>query len=188
MEEKLESIKQFADKAHGEQLRKYSPERYIVHPERVMNTVRNYSEHISVLSAALLHDVLEDTPVTSDEIREFLIPLIGYENALKAVGMVIELTDVYIKKDYPHLSRYKRKALEVKRMSKISADAQTVKYADILDNTPDITVNDPDFADRYLKECLDLLRVMKEGNAELHKKTIDVVKDCRKELHTSKRS
>jgi len=31
----LDQIKNFAEQAHGEQLRKYSPERYIVHPARV---------------------------------------------------------------------------------------------------------------------------------------------------------
>lgn len=57
MEEVLEQIRDFADKAHGEQMRKYTPERYIVHPVRVMKICREYTDDITVLAAALLHDV-----------------------------------------------------------------------------------------------------------------------------------
>ena len=35
MEDILLKVKDFADRAHGEQMRKYTPERYIVHPERL---------------------------------------------------------------------------------------------------------------------------------------------------------
>ena len=36
MEEVLKQVEQYADRAHSDQRRKYSPERYIVHPVRVM--------------------------------------------------------------------------------------------------------------------------------------------------------
>jgi (p)ppGpp synthase/HD superfamily hydrolase len=58
----LQEIIQFADLAHGKQVRRYTSERYIVHPVRVMETCRQYTNDISVLAAAILHDVLEDTP------------------------------------------------------------------------------------------------------------------------------
>ena len=41
MNEILAAIRKFADEAHGEQKRKYTPERYIVHPVRVMELVEN---------------------------------------------------------------------------------------------------------------------------------------------------
>ena len=67
--EDLEKIRHFADQAHGGQLRKYTPERYIVHPVRVMETLKKYTDDLTVLAAALLHDVLEDTTTTILEIE-----------------------------------------------------------------------------------------------------------------------
>ena len=72
MEDILNTIRDYADTAHGTQMRKYTPERYIVHPIRVMETCRNYDSRLPILAAALLHDVLEDTPVTEAEMRDFL--------------------------------------------------------------------------------------------------------------------
>ncbi len=64
MDKVLEKVKEFADNAHGDQMRKYTPDRYIVHPIRVMEICREYDSRLPVLAAALLHDVLEDTKVT----------------------------------------------------------------------------------------------------------------------------
>lgn len=68
MDRILEQIRDFADRAHGDQLRKYTPERYIVHPVRVMEQVQRITNDTTMLAAALLHDVLEDTATTADDI------------------------------------------------------------------------------------------------------------------------
>jgi guanosine-3',5'-bis(diphosphate) 3'-pyrophosphohydrolase len=172
MEELLLKIKDFADQAHGEQMRKYTPERYIVHPERVMLICREYVGDIPVQAAALLHDVLEDTPVTAAEIREFLSPLMPEAQVLKTVELVEELTDVYIKKDFPHLNRKSRKELETARLAKASAAAQTIKYADLIDNAFDIMKHDPQFGRKFINEAYNLLKHMKQGNAELRERAI----------------
>jgi (p)ppGpp synthase/HD superfamily hydrolase len=56
---------------------------------------------LPVLACALLHDVLEDTLVTEREMNDFLKPLLGDSAAEKTVKLVIELTDVYVKSNYP---------------------------------------------------------------------------------------
>src|SRR5690606_23122807 len=99
-------------KAHGEQLRKYTPDRYIVHPIRVMLICQEYTDDIAMLSAALLHDVLEDTPVQKDELKGFLMTVMSPEQAITTLKYVVELTDVFTKKDYPALNRRKRKLKE----------------------------------------------------------------------------
>ncbi|MDF2448383.1 MAG: metal-dependent phosphohydrolase [Bacteroidota bacterium] len=71
MEIILDQIREFADKAHGEQMRKYTPGRYIVHPIRVMNTCKRVTYDICILAAALLHDVLEDTAIHGNEMEVF---------------------------------------------------------------------------------------------------------------------
>lgn len=168
MDKILEAIREFADRAHGDQTRKYTPERYIVHPVRVMETCRKYEERFEVLAAALLHDVVEDTAVTNAEIVDFLQTLMPRSQALEIARLVLELTDVYIKKDYPQLNRKQRKEMEAERLGSVSADAQTIKYADIIDNCLDILLHEPEFGRKYQVECLAILKVATEGNALLY--------------------
>jgi (p)ppGpp synthase/HD superfamily hydrolase len=175
MEELLGKIKHFADNAHGSQMRKYTPERYIVHPIRVMETCRRYDTHITVLAAALLHDVLEDTEVDRITMLDFLLTLMSKDEASKTLVLVEELTDVYTKKTYPQWNRKKRKQMEHERLTHICPEAQTIKYADILDNSKEITEKAPDFAPRYLQECLDVLEKTDKGNADLRNRALDIV-------------
>jgi guanosine-3',5'-bis(diphosphate) 3'-pyrophosphohydrolase len=85
------------------------------------------------------------------------------------------LTDVYIKAEYPKWNRRKRKDKEAARLANTSAEAQTVKYADIIDNAPEIAEKDPDFAKRFLPEYRALLRKITRGNAELHAIAVETV-------------
>lgn len=179
METILEKVKQFADEAHGDQMRRYSPDRYIVHPERVMKTVRNYNDDISVLSAALMHDVLEDTKTTKEEIKDFLLTVMSPEQTHRTLQFIEELTDVYTKSNYSHWNRRKRKIKESDRMGKTSPEAQTIKYADIIDNCPEIVREDPDFAKRYVSECIELVRKMKNGNPELRQIALETLNELR---------
>src|SRR5437868_1903609 len=113
----LQEIKEFADKAHGEQMRKYTSDRYIVHPVRVMEICKEYTHDIAILAAAILHDVLEDTPVTEKELHDFLSTLLDHDTTNRTVKLVVELTDEYIKDKYPQWNRSKRKVKERERMA-----------------------------------------------------------------------
>jgi guanosine-3',5'-bis(diphosphate) 3'-pyrophosphohydrolase len=178
----LIEITAFADTAHGNQMRKYTQERYIVHPVRVMQTCKDYTQDIAVLAAALLHDVLEDTPVTKGELKAFLLQRMTEEEAAKTVQLVEELTDVYINENYPQWNRKKRKRKEAERLEKVSAEAQTIKYADIIDNAPEITQKDPDFAKRFIPEYRALLRKITKGNPALYQKAQQVINNCMLQL------
>ena len=180
----LNKIAAFADKAHGDQQRKYAAERYIEHPLRVMKICRHYGYRLPVLAAAILHDVLEDTNTTPKQIKKFLLTVMNEGAASHTLGLVIELTDVYTKHDYPRLSRRRRKAREVARMENTSAEAQTIKYADIIDNAREIVEHDPDFAPVFLRECRALVNKMKKGDQELRDKAIQVVKEEMEHLRT----
>lgn len=168
----LEKVRDFAAKAHEGQERKYSDEPYITHPVRVMEICREYTDDITILSAALLHDVLEDTEVGSEELLSFLENVMGHDKAKQTLKLVIELTDVYVKKDYPSWNRRKRKAKEADRHGSTSAASQTVKYADILDNVNGIVKADTDFAPVFLYECRALLKRIDKGNSELYQKAV----------------
>ncbi len=177
MEEILAKITDFGDTAHGEQTRKYTPDRYMVHPKRVMDKLRNYTDDITVLAAALLHDVLEDTPVTQSEMLAFLQTVLSEEQAKRTLNLVVDLSDVYVKKDFPKLNRRTRKSKELERLEKTSADSQTIKYSDIIDNTLEIVDQDPSFAKVYLSEVLQILRKLTQGNTELHREAVSVVEN-----------
>ena len=174
----LEKVRAYAEEAHGGQMRKYSNEHFIAHSVRVMETVRDYLETLPVLAAALLHDVLEDTQVTKRKLGNFLQTIMDKTNADKTVQLVDELTDVFVKSDYPGLNRRARKNKEFDRLSQTSPEAQTIKYADIIDNVNDITNEDPDFALVYIRENKQLLQQINKGNPLLYHRALQVVDDC----------
>lgn len=60
----------FASKAHEGTYRKGNGQPYIFHPLEVMNLTSLMSLDEEILCAAILHDVVEDTPVSIEEIEE----------------------------------------------------------------------------------------------------------------------
>ena len=154
-----EEALEFARKAHGDQQRKYNKEMYIEHPKRVAEIVRTVPHSPKMISAAYLHDVVEDTPVSIQDIeRKF---------GRKVAALVQELTDEYTKENYQHLNRKARKKKEVERQGTISPEAKTIKLADVIDNTRDILVNDRNFARRYVPEMEALTEALQGGNFKL---------------------
>lgn len=66
--ERINDALEFSTEAHVGQYRK-SGEPYIIHPILVASIVAKITEDESMVMAALLHDVVEDTPVTIEEVR-----------------------------------------------------------------------------------------------------------------------
>lgn len=157
----IDTAKLYATVAHGAvgQVRKYTNEPYIVHPEAVVNILVDNIKFVNtkVLCAAYLHDVVEDTKLTIADIR--------FTFSHGVAILVDELTDKYT--DYFHGDRATRKALELSRIAQISPEAKTVKLADIIDNTKSIVKHDPEFARVYIQEKLTLLEVLTEGDKGL---------------------
>lgn len=154
-----EEALQFAAEAHGNQQRKYTDELYIEHPKRVAETVKSVRHSPEMICAAYLHDVVEDTPVTLEDIKKKFGGTVA--------GLVEELTDEYVKEKYPHLNRRRRKDKEVERQAKMSPEAKTIKLADVIDNTLDIVRNDKGFARKYVPEMEALTEALQGGNEEL---------------------
>jgi len=75
--EKLQKAYEFAKKSHGDEKR-LSGEPYIVHPVYVAKYLLMIKPGITALQAALLHDVIEDTPVTDEEIEKEFWPDVAY--------------------------------------------------------------------------------------------------------------
>ena len=164
----------FAREAHGEQKRKYSHEPYIEHPKRVAEMVRQVPHTEAMICAAYLHDVVEDTPVSLEEIEQ--------EFGKEVARLVHELTDEYMKANYPGLNRKERKKRENKRQAKMSSEAKTIKLADVIDNTRDIIKNDKDFSRRYIPEMEALVEALQGGNFNLLMKACYEVQKAKYEL------
>ena len=135
---------QFAAQAHAGQVRKYTGEPYLMHVLAVARGVASRTNDPEIIAAAVLHDVLEDTPTTYVQLR--------WEFGARTAMLVWELTDFYTKESFPTMNRQERKRLEAERFSHVSAEAQLVKTYDLLDNTSTITQHDPGFAKVYLDE------------------------------------
>ena len=74
----------FAAKAHQNEIRKGNGQHYIFHPIEVLSLVSLMSKDDEVLCAAVLHDTVEDTDVTIEEIKETfgsrVTDLVSYES------------------------------------------------------------------------------------------------------------
>ncbi len=153
----------FAHIAHAEigQTRKYTNEPYIVHPEKVAYIIKMIGGSEDMICAAYLHDVLEDVSIKHDAFGE---DEIEYEFGKNVLELVKWVTDVSKKEDG---NREKRKFKDIDHLSKAPAKAQTIKLADIIDNSINIVEYDLNFSKIYLKEKRLLLSVLHRGNKNL---------------------
>lgn len=150
--------RRFAEAAHGAigQRRRYTNEPYVVHPIAVAEIVRGVPHTGEMIAAALLHDVVEDTPVTLEEVEA--------EFGVAVASLVEQLTDVSRPGDG---NRARRKAIDRAHAGAGTPAAKTIKLADLIDNTESIFHYDPNFARVYLREKALLLEVLTEGDATL---------------------
>lgn len=77
----------FALEKHGGTVRKGTDVPYITHPMEAAAVVASMTSDREVLAAAMLHDVVEDTPATIDEVRaqfgDRVATLVAYESENK---------------------------------------------------------------------------------------------------------
>ncbi len=172
----------FVKEKHGEQKRKYTNEPYCNHLYSVAKIVSEYEP--DCIEIALCHDLFEDTNCNFDSLYKKLIELEYDAHVAYCIcGRVKELTDKFTSEEYPYLNRAKRKESECKRLFGISFVAQSVKYADLIDNTATICQYDKDFAKIYLKEKEQILAVMTNGNKVLLQRCKNVLNEAIKMLN-----
>ena len=164
----------FAACAHRNQVRKYTGEPYINHCLEVAGLVCDLGGAYSpdMVKAAWLHDTIEDTDVTADEIYE----LFG-RNVWR---LVVGLTD---SAPLSLGNRAQRKAYERDRLAAESSDVQTIKCCDLISNTRSIVKHDPEFAKVYLVEKRNLLEVMTRASGVARSHAFDVLKQAEEALN-----
>ena len=122
---------EFGEKAHEGQFRK-SGERYYSHPTACAVILINLGMDNESVQAALLHDVVEDTPVTLDELREnFGDDIATLVNAVTKIGKI------------PYVTREEVQAENIRKMLIAMADdirVIIIKLADRLHNMRTLSV------------------------------------------------
>ncbi len=150
--------KGFAEYHHGliGQKRKYTGEPYINHPAAVVKIVESIPHTKEMIAAAWLHDTVEDTNATLEDVRD--------EFGIYVAELVEMLTDISKPSDG---NRAYRKTIDRNHTASAYPDAKTIKLADLIDNTKSIVEHDSDFAKVYLAEKVLLLEVLKDGDPKL---------------------
>lgn len=148
----------FATQAHTDvnQRRKYTNAPYIVHPAAVVELVRSVPHTQEMIAAAWLHDTVEDTGVNLKDIQRYF----GH-----TVATYVEmLTKVSRSTDGDRKARFH---LDLLHTARACPEAKTIKLADIIDNSRNIALFDPEFAVDYLGEKRSQLEVLVQGDSGL---------------------
>lgn len=127
----LDSIAFAADKHRNQRRKDAEASPYINHPialAHLLATTGGVNELV-VLQAAVLHDTIEDTEVTEDELRS------RFGDAV--TGIVLEVTDD------KSLPKERRKALQIEHAAHLSREAALVKIADKTCNLRDVASSPP---------------------------------------------
>lgn len=177
----------FAKKAHEGQFRKYArhgeaPLPYITHPVAVM---QSYEQSLTKLekqefgieeycAAALLHDVVEDTPVTLTEIE------IQFGSAVASAVFSLSKPE-----KRSGVNRKERNRDYLHKLLVASDHVKIIKLCDIEHNIFRISDFDDSFIPKYLRECheiVDTIRVnSNNGNESLMNKVDSVMNNIRTE-------
>ena len=153
--------------------RKASP--YINHPIEVANILWTIGDifDISTIIAAILHDTIEDTDTTAEEIRD--------QFGDDVLGLVLEVSDDR------RLPKQERKQKQVTHSPHLSCRAKQLKLADKICNVHDIAFAPPDAWPierrwEYLQWAEAVINGLRGTHAQLEKYFDETLADARKKL------
>ena len=166
-EEDLKLIRnayEYASKKHFSQKR-ITGDDYISHPLNVAWILTDVKADGKAISAALLHDTIEDTYATYKDIAN------KFGNVV--ASLVLELTNnKEIKKEVG-----KTKYLQLK-MTNMTDLALIVKLVDRLDNVKDLVNSNEEFRVKYLKETIEILNYILD-NREFNEIHINIINEIK---------
>src|SRR5262249_27582854 len=141
----------FAARAHRSQLRKDGQTPYVSHVFRVCLVVRHVFgvDDPRVLSAAVLHDTLEDTTTDFDELREHF----GDEVASWVASLSKDTRRIEDEREKEYMAELARSPWQV----------QVCKLADVFDNLLDSTHVTPEQRTRVLRRAHNYLGALKSN-------------------------
>jgi len=174
VDEGAEEALQYATQAHAGQTRS-GGEPYITHPMRVADHIRQYKQSHNLdalISAAYLHDTVEDTDTTHEALQDLFGGLVA--------SLVKELTS-----DPEQIKKVGKAQYLAHKMAAMSSYALVIKLADRLDNVKDITTaRTPQWRQKYKTETEHILNYIEKTRAlsGTHQKLIGLIRDKLSEL------
>ena len=147
---------QFATKMHKGQVRKYTGEDYITHPVAVADLVEAYldekgfseEEVMMAIQVAILHDTVEDTKATMEDIESLFGPEIA-----KGVWFMTKTPD------YVGNRKFRKELCEM-RLRESPEIIRILKTCDMFHNSLSIEEHDPKFWKTFKEETVSLLIAM----------------------------
>lgn len=174
VDEGAEEALQYATKAHAGQTRA-GGDPYITHPMRVADHIKQYKQSHNLdalISAAYLHDTVEDTDTTHEALHDLFGGLVA--------SLVKELTS-----DPEQIKKMGKAQYLAHKMAAMSSYALVIKLADRLDNVKDITTaRTPQWRQKYKNETEHILNYIEKTRAlsGTHQKLIGLIRDKLSEL------
>ena len=146
--EDIDKAYAFAEKKHHGQYRK-TGEPYIVHPLFVADILTSIKADRETIIAALLHDVVEDTETSKNDIKEQFGPSVA-----KLVDGVTKINNIHVSTDNEYLTTYYKKIIVG-----MSEDVRVIiiKLADRLHNMRTLYALDHEKQKKKAKETLEIL-------------------------------
>jgi (p)ppGpp synthase/HD superfamily hydrolase len=146
----------YAAEAHGTQTRKGSPEPYINHPLRVAHEAAEAGLSEEAIAASLLHDVVEDTEASLEDVRA---------RFPERVAHLVDLMTKWWPDDAPKDIKTSEKPKYYGAILK-DPEAMAIKLLDRADNLHDMVRMLPkmrSWAERYLKKTESEIRPIFEA-------------------------
>jgi GTP diphosphokinase / guanosine-3',5'-bis(diphosphate) 3'-diphosphatase len=158
---------EFAAARHRTQFRKGADKTpYINHPVQVANLLANEGGEYDpeLLTASILHDVIEDTVDTTEE-KEELIRLMRKEFGEEVLSVTLEVTDDKM------VEKSERKRLQIVNAPNISINAKKLRLADKIMNIHDMIYNPPvDWSLQRISDYFDWCEKVVAGLGSVNKK------------------
>ncbi len=168
----LEKALIIATEKHKGQIRKGDGRPYILHPIEVMMTLYKYKKsknHILIAIVCILHDAVEDTDLTIEEVAE----IFGYLVA----GLVQELTN-----DKEKIEKMGKAVYLLDKMSNMSSYGLRIKLGDRLVNVNDMENMTPDFIKDNIDQTNFILDGLVKNKVKLTNTHKKLIKDIKKTL------
>src|SRR5215470_5517391 len=138
---------EFAAKAHDGQLRR-SGDPYVIHPLGVATTIAELKLDVPSICAGLLHDCVEDTSATTEEITQ----LFGGEIAFLAEGVTKLGKIPWNNKEERQAENFRKMLLAMARDIRVIL----IKLADRIDNMRTLDAMPPEKQERIARETMDI--------------------------------
>jgi hypothetical protein len=154
----VQSAKLFANENHDRIFAGRNPAQRNLpeHRKAVVQIVASVTRDEEAISAAWLHDIVEDTPATICDLeRKF------------GDGVARIVAELTIPSHIGYRSHLTRVALAKKHFAKASAVAKTIKIADLIDGCSVLHRNDPIALTAYASEAQELCDVLEGGDPQL---------------------